>query len=86
MFQAECPRLRRRRPRLPQFPGRLANRLKQDPKDADGWMRLMRAKMVLGETGAAREAHRSGLAAFQGDPAAQAKLNRAAEELGVPRG
>jgi cytochrome c-type biogenesis protein CcmH len=65
---------------------RLANRLKQDPKDADGWMRLMRAKMVLGETGAAREAHRSGLAAFQGDPAAQAKLNRAAEELGVPRG
>src|SRR6478672_7386123 len=28
---------------------RLANRLRQNPKDADGWMRLMRSRMVLGE-------------------------------------
>jgi cytochrome c-type biogenesis protein CcmH len=65
---------------------RLANRLKQNPQDADGWMRLMRARMVLGETEAARQAYRSGLAAFQKDPAAKAKLDRAAQELGVPRG
>lgn len=64
---------------------RLANRLKQNPKDADGWMRLMRARMVLGETEAAREAHQSGLAAFQQDSAARAKLDLAARELGVPR-
>jgi cytochrome c-type biogenesis protein CcmH len=64
---------------------RLANRLKQNPKDADGWMRLMRARMVLGETAGAREAYRSGLAAFQQDSATRAKLDRAARELGVPR-
>lgn len=65
---------------------RLANRLKREPKDADGWMRLMRARMVLGETEAAREAHQSGLAAFRQDPSTRAKLDRAARDLGVPRG
>ena len=65
---------------------RLANRLKRDPKDADGWMRLMRARMVLGDTDAAREAYRSGLAAFRQDSSTKAKLDRAARELGVPRG
>jgi cytochrome c-type biogenesis protein CcmH len=65
---------------------RLANRLKSNPKDANGWMRLMRARMVLGDTDAANQALQSGLAAFKGDAAAQAQLNRAADELGVPRG
>ena len=65
---------------------RLANRLKQDPKDADGWMRLMRARMVLGETDAAREAYQAGLAAFRQDSLTKARLDRAARELGVPRG
>ena len=63
---------------------RLANRLRQNPKDADGWMRLMRSRMVLGEIEAAREAHKSGLAAFAQDSAARAKLDRAARELGIP--
>ena len=63
---------------------RLANRLRQNPKDADGWMRLMRSRMVLGEVEAAREAHKSGLAAFEQDSAARAKLDRAARELGIP--
>jgi cytochrome c-type biogenesis protein CcmH len=63
---------------------RLASRLKANPKDADGWIRLMRARMVLGETDAATEALRSGRAAFQGDPATQARLGQAAAELGVP--
>ena len=65
---------------------RLAARLKADPKDANGWMRLMRARMVLGETDAAAQALRTGLAAFKGDPAVQTQLNSAADELGVPRG
>ncbi len=65
---------------------RLAARLKSNPKDANGWMRLMRARMVLGDTDAAAQALRSGLAAFKGDAAAQAQLNSAADELGVPRG
>ncbi len=63
---------------------RLANRLKTNPKDGDGWMRLMRARMVLGEPDAANAALRSGLAAFQGDATTQASLKRAAQELGVP--
>jgi cytochrome c-type biogenesis protein CcmH len=65
---------------------RLANRLKSNPKDADGWMRLMRARMVLGDVDAAQAALRSGLSTYSGDAATQAKLNRAADELGVPRG
>jgi cytochrome c-type biogenesis protein CcmH len=65
---------------------RLANRLKTSPRDADGWMRLMRARMVLGETDGAAAALRTGLAVFKDDAAARAKLTRAAEELGVPSG
>jgi cytochrome c-type biogenesis protein CcmH len=64
---------------------RLANRLKREPKDADGWMRLMRARMVLGDTEAARQAHQSGLAAFRQDASAKARLDQAARELGVVR-
>jgi hypothetical protein len=41
--------------------------------------------MVLGETEGARQALQSGLAAFQQDSATRAKLDRAAQELGVPR-
>lgn len=65
---------------------RLAARLKANPKDADGWMRLMRARMVLGETDQAKAALRSGLAAFKDDKATQGALNQAAAELGVPGG
>lgn len=62
----------------------LASRLKGNPRDATGWIRLMRARMVLGETDAASAALRSGLAAFRDDRATQAQLTQAAEELGVP--
>ena len=63
---------------------RLAARLKQNPKDADGWIRLMRARMVLGETDGATAALKSARAAFQGDTAVQGQLAKAASELGVP--
>lgn len=64
----------------------LASRLRANPKDADGWIRLMRARMVLGENDAARDALRSGLAAFQGDKATSDRLREAARTLGVPSG
>ena len=64
----------------------LARRLEANPKDSAGWIRLMRSRMVLGETDAASGALRSALAAFEGDAATTAQLNRAADELGVPRG
>ncbi|MEA3004520.1 MAG: cytochrome c-type biosis protein CcmH [Sphingomonadales bacterium] len=62
----------------------LAARLKANPRDADGWIRLMRSRVVLGQKDQARDALKSGLAAFGGDAAAQARLKSAAAELGVP--
>jgi cytochrome c-type biogenesis protein CcmH len=63
---------------------RLAARLRQNPRDAEGWIRLMRSRMVLNDPNAAREALRSGLAAFANDAPTQARLRGAASELGVP--
>jgi cytochrome c-type biogenesis protein CcmH len=63
---------------------RLATRLRQNPRDADGWIRLMRSRMVLNDPAAAGEALRSGLAAFANDPATQTRLRNSARELGIP--
>ena len=65
---------------------RLAARLRANPRDADGWIMLMRSRRMLNEPQAAAEALRAGLAAFQGDAAAQQRLRTAAAELGVPGG
>jgi len=62
----------------------LAAKLKANPKNADGWIRLMRARMVLGEQGAATRALRDARAAFSGDAIEQARLSDAARTLGVP--
>ena len=59
-------------------------RLRQNPADADGWVRLMRARMVLGETDKAAAAYRDARKAFAGDARALASLEQAARELGVP--
>jgi cytochrome c-type biogenesis protein CcmH len=64
----------------------LAARLQASPRDADGWVRLMRARMVLGEPAAATAALRQGVAAFADSPADQQKLREAATSLGVPAG
>ncbi len=65
---------------------RLAARLASNPKDAAGWIRLMRAKMVLGDTAAAAQALASARRAFTGDGPALAQLDEAAQTLGVPKG
>ncbi|HEY0312757.1 MAG TPA: hypothetical protein VGC56_09710 [Allosphingosinicella sp.] len=62
---------------------RLAKRLEANPRDADGWIRLMRSRKVLGDAGGAAKALQSGLAAFQGDAATQARLRSAAAQLDV---
>jgi cytochrome c-type biogenesis protein CcmH len=67
-----------------QMVARLEGRLKADPKDEDGWIRLMRSRMALGQAEEAAAALRSGLAAFAGDSAAAGRLRSAAAELGVP--
>jgi cytochrome c-type biogenesis protein CcmH len=62
---------------------RLAARLKAQPRDADGWIRLMRARVVLGDPTAASAALRDGLAAFGDSLPSQAKLRDAAKAMGV---
>jgi cytochrome c-type biogenesis protein CcmH len=63
---------------------RLAGELKTNPHDSGGWVRLMRARMVLGETDKAAQAYQDARKAFTGTPAAQAALQEAAKSLGVP--
>lgn len=63
---------------------RLAARLRQNPRDARGWIMMMRSRMALNEPRLAAEALRGGLAAFQNDSATQAQLREAAQALGVP--
>jgi cytochrome c-type biogenesis protein CcmH len=62
----------------------LAGRLRTNPRDEQGWIRLMRSRMVLQQPDQAREALRSALAAFANDAAVQGRLRQAAGELGVP--
>jgi cytochrome c-type biogenesis protein CcmH len=62
----------------------LEQRLAQNPHDADGWVRLMRSRMVLGQGDRARAALQNGLRAFRDDQAAQRGLRAAAAELNVP--
>lgn len=64
----------------------LAARLRTNPRDANGWIMLMRSRMQLNEPPAAAEALRSALAAFQGDETTRSRLRSAAAELGVPAG
>ena len=63
---------------------RLAAQLKAQPRDADGWIRLMRSRMVLGDPTAATAALRDGLAAFGNSPPVQGQLRAAATGMGVP--
>lgn len=61
----------------------LAEKLKANPKDEAGWLRLIRARQVLGDTAAARTARGQALAAFAGDAAAQGRIRAAAAEMGL---
>jgi cytochrome c-type biogenesis protein CcmH len=63
---------------------RLADQLKANPKDSGGWVRLMRARMVLGDKDQAARDYAAARQAFAGTPAAQAALQEAAKSLGVP--
>ncbi len=62
---------------------RLAAQLKQNPRDAAGWRRLMQARMVLGDKNAARDAYRQARHAFAQEPAQLTVLDTAAHDLGI---
>ena len=61
----------------------LASRLESSPQDVDGWTRLMRSRVVLGEREVAITAFRKALEVFSGDQAATGRLTSAATELGL---
>lgn len=61
----------------------LAEKLKANPKDEAGWLRLMRARQVLGDAAAAKTARDQALAAFAGDAAAQGRIRAAAADMGL---
>ena len=63
---------------------KLAAELKANPRDADGWIRLMRARMVLGEKTQAQAAYRDARQAFADAPAQQSALRDAAKALAIP--
>lgn len=58
--------------------------LKANPHDREGWERLMRARMVLGQTDLAARAYRDAEKAFAGSPTDQAALRQTAAGLGIP--
>ncbi len=62
---------------------RLASRLETSPNDEDGWVRLMRARMVLGEKDAAKAALTKALETFASDSGVKDRLTASARELGV---
>jgi cytochrome c-type biogenesis protein CcmI len=59
----------------------LAVRLEQDPNDLDGWLRLIRARTVMGEVAQARADLATALTAFADDRAAQQALTELADQL-----
>jgi cytochrome c-type biogenesis protein CcmH len=62
---------------------RLAERLKTDGSDLDGWIRLVRAYQVLGETEKARAAVADARRALAGDADKMRQLDRTLKGLGV---
>src|SRR5579883_2253667 len=61
----------------------LASRLEHSPRDADGWIKLIRSRVVLGERDLARQALRRGLEVFADDAPERDRIAAAAQELGL---
>ena len=61
----------------------LADRLESSPRDLEGWMRLMRSRVVLGDREIATTALRKALEVFKDDSAASGKITAVAIELGL---
>ena len=62
----------------------LAKKLQANPKDADGWVRLLRSRMVLKQGEQAGRELAAARRALAGSAQDQAMVNGAAKEFGVP--
>lgn len=65
---------------------RLAKKLEQDPRDHEGWIRLARSRMVLGQETEARDALLRASDVYADSPDIQKKLYDAAVALGIDLG
>lgn len=63
--------------------GSLAEKLKADPKNFEGWMRIIRSYSVLGQKDKAADALKQGLAVFPADGSEGKQLLALASELGL---
>jgi cytochrome c-type biogenesis protein CcmH len=61
----------------------LASRLEQSPRDADGWIKLIRSRVVLGEADLARRALVRGLEVFADDLQQRDRIAAAARQFGL---
>lgn len=62
----------------------LEEKLKENGSDLEGWLRLIRARGVLGETDRAKSAYDRAKIQFGADPQAIAALDGLAKELNIP--
>jgi len=63
----------------------LAVRLEQSPHDVEGWIKLIRSRVVLGETDRAKQALDRALTIFDDAPQERSQIAAAARELGMTR-
>jgi cytochrome c-type biogenesis protein CcmH len=61
----------------------LEQRLSNSPSDAQGWIRLIKSRMVLGEIEKARAALERALNSFSGDVETRQRIGEAAKEAGL---
>ena len=62
----------------------LAARLEKSPRDVDGWIKLIRSRVVLGETDAAKQSLDRALKTFANDDRAERnRIIDAAQQLGI---
>ncbi len=62
---------------------RLAGRLEASPKDPDGWIMLMRSRMVMNDAENARAAFEKAKTVFADEPETQKRIMQAAQAMGV---
>ena len=61
----------------------LTSRLDQSPLDVEGWIKLIRSRVVLGDADQARKSLQSALAVFKEDGPERTRIVEAAQQLGL---
>jgi cytochrome c-type biogenesis protein CcmH len=63
----------------------LERKLDTDGRNEAGWLRLMRARMVMGQNEKAKQARDKALQIFRADKAATGRIKAASDTLGIPK-